>query len=159
MIKTKEFFANSSFLEYLALRQLSHIKGNWELLWDEESEKYESEENSYADMLNQLIDEMGQLSPLVNYHNNEDCLAEYVVSNLNWQIKKVNNRWIGADYSSVLEQGGFHDIDQKNLILACAGRIKAAIDREQYHFDKMEDSHQKILADVIAIILYHRTEG
>ncbi|EBF8391669.1 hypothetical protein NBB52_05625 [Salmonella sp. NW1172] len=59
---------------------------------------------------------------------------------------------------SILEQGGFSDEDQKNLCLSIAGRIRAAINRHQFHFDDMEKSHQKILADVIAIILYHRSE-
>jgi glycyl-tRNA synthetase len=35
------------------LRQLSHIKHNWELVWDDENEKYEPEEDSYAEKLNQ----------------------------------------------------------------------------------------------------------
>ena len=65
----------------------------------------------------------GSIHPKV-HHENEDCLAEYVIDNLNWKIKKVNGRWVGEDYAVILEQGGFNDIDQKNLILAAAGRIK-----------------------------------
>ena len=103
---------------------------------------------------NQLIEDLGLVEPPEKYHTNEDGLAEYVIANLNWKINKVNGRWIGADYALILEQGGFHDIE--NLILAAAGRIKAAMDRNQNHFDDMEEFHQKMLADVIAIILYHR---
>jgi len=33
---------------------------------------------------------------------------------------------------------------KENLILAAAGRIKAAIKRKQLNFDEMELSHQKI---------------
>jgi len=145
-------------LDRLALRQLSHIKENWELAWNNEDEKYEPEENSYAEKLNQLIIELGRVDPPKKYHENEDCLVEYVIANLNWKSRKINGRWVGEDYAAKLEQGGFNDIDRNNLILAAAGRIKAAIDRNQHHFDDMEQSHQKILADVIAIILYHRTE-
>jgi hypothetical protein len=156
MIEMKEFFRNSALLDCLVLRQLSHIKGNWELIWDRENEEYEPEDNSYAEEINQLIEDLGLVEPPDKYHTNEDGLAEYVIANLNWKINKVNGRWIGADYASILEQGGFHDIDKTNLILAAAGRIKAAMDRNQNHFDDMEEFHQKMLADVIAIILYHQ---
>ncbi|NUN66745.1 hypothetical protein HCU40_18765 (plasmid) [Pseudanabaena biceps] len=163
MIDMKEFFGNSDLLDLLVLRQLSHIKGNWELIWDRENEEYEPEENSYAEEVNQLIEELSLVEPPEKYHKNEDSLAEYLIANLNSEITKVNGRWVRAAYTSraiyasILEQGGFHDIDQTNLILAAAGRIKAAMDRKQNHFDDMERSHQEMLADVIAIILYHRT--
>ena len=41
-----------------------------------------------------------------------------------------------------LEQGGFSDDDQQNLLIAAAGRIKVAIDYNQLHFDDMEKGHQ-----------------
>ena len=157
VINTKEFFSNSDLLDYLVLRPLSHIKGNWELTWDGDRQEYEPEEDSYAVLLNQLIEELCCVNPPSRYHDNEDRLAEYVRANLNWDIKKVGRRWVGEDYAAILEQGDFDDIDEENLILAVAGRIKAAIDRDQLHFDDMEQSHQKMLADVLAIIFYHRT--
>ncbi|MCK5493731.1 MAG: hypothetical protein KAJ14_11535 [Candidatus Omnitrophica bacterium] len=157
MVDTKTFFNNCIILDHLVLRQLCHIKGNWELTWDGEKEEYESEENSYADLLNKLIEEMGNVNPPAKYHDNEDCLAEYVKERLNWNIKKINGCWVGLDYFSILEQGAFDDIDQDHLILAAVGRIKAAIKHKQLHFDEMEQSHQRMLADVLAIILYHRT--
>ena len=156
MIDTKSFFHNCIILDHLVLRQLSHVKENWELTWDEDSEKYAPKKNSFARMLNELIEEIGHIKPPAKYHNNEDCLAEYVKAHLNWDIKKAEGQWVGSEYISILEQGGFNDIDQKNLISAAVGRIKAAIDRGQVHFDDMEQSHQKILADVLAVILYHK---
>lgn len=156
MIDTKEFFSNSDLLDSLVLRPLSHIKGNWELTWDGDKQEYEPEEESYSELLNQLIEELGRVNPPSQYHDNEDCLAEYVRSNLTWNIKKVGGRWVGEDYSAILEQGGFNDIDQENLILAATGRIKVALNRKQLHFDDMEQSHQKMLVDVLAIILYYR---
>jgi len=159
MIDTKEYFSNSELLDCLVLRPLSHIKGNWELTWDGDKQEYEPEEDSCAESLNHLIDELSCVNPPTRYHDNEDRLAEYVRSRLNWDIKKGGVRWGGNDYVSILEQGGFDDIDEENLILAAAGRIKAAIDRNQLHFDDMEQSHQKILGDVLAIILYHRIKA
>jgi hypothetical protein len=156
MVDAKKFFWQSESLDYLALRPLSHIKGNWELTWDSEEGKYEPEKDSYAEMLNQLIEELGQVNPPKKYHDNEDCLAEYVITNLHWKIKKLDSRWVGEDYTNILTQGGFDDIDEKNLVLAAAGIIKAAMDRKQYHFNDMEESHQKMLAAVIAVIIYHR---
>jgi hypothetical protein len=153
----KSFFKQSDSLAYLVTRQLSHIKCNWELIWDSEKQEYLPEEDSYAELLNQLINDLNAVSPPSRYHENEDCLAEYVISNLKWNIKKVGGRWVGQDYAAILEQGGFNDINQENLILAAAGRIKSAINREQFNFDEMELSHQKILGNVLACILYHRT--
>jgi len=157
LISTKEFFSNSSLLGRLVLRPLSHINGNWELIWDKEKQEYEPEEESYAGLLNQLIKELACIEPPLEYHKHEDCLAEYVRANLNWNLNKIKGRWVGEDYHVILEQGGFHDINLANLKLAAAGRIKAATKRKQLHFDDMEQSHQKILAGVLAIILYHQT--
>jgi len=42
------------------------------------------------------------------------------------------------------------------MVLAAAGRVHAAIQNGQMHFDEMERSHQVILAGVLAAILYHR---
>ncbi len=158
MINSKGFFWRSDWLDRYALRPLSHIKANWELSWDHDKEEYFPEEESYAEMLNQLTTEIGKLDPPLRYHDNEDRLAEYVRDNLKWKIAKVGGQWEGADYSSILEQGGYDDIDEKDLILAAAGRIQAAMKHGQNHFDEMEEGHAVILAYVIAIILYHRTD-
>lgn len=155
----KEFFDYSEAysLDAMVLKQLEHIRGNWELMWDHDEDKYLEEDNSYAALLNSLIEELGSVTPPEKYHDNEDRLAEYVKDRLGWNISKVGNRWVGVDYLSILEQGGFSDDDEKDLVLAAAGRIVAARDRGQMHFDEMENSHKKILADVLSIILYHRS--
>lgn len=69
---------------------------------------------------------------------------------------KKGSRWIGADYASILEQGGFKDSDQLDLIQAAAGRVHAAFDFGQTHFDEMDDGHQTMLAALMTIIIYHR---
>ena len=102
---------------------------------------------------------MSEVDPSRKYHDNEDRLAEYLQHNSSWNIRKVNERWIGAAYENILEQGGFGDIDQEQLILAAAGRIRAAIERGQTHFDDMEESHRYMLAIVIIVILYHRSDA
>lgn len=152
----KLFFRNSELLDYLVLRPLSHIEPNWELTWDEESERYVLEDDSFADLLNALVEDLASCSPPVRYHDNEDRLAEHVKVKLGWNIKKVGVRWVGADYQSILEQGGFKDIDQSDLLQAAAGRIKAAVNRGQVCFDEMDESHRWILGAVLSIILYHR---
>ncbi|MCG7855485.1 hypothetical protein MD537_00770 [Flavihumibacter sediminis] len=154
--KIKEFFANSETLDYMSLRQLSHISLNWELFWNHGKKEYVREDGSFASLLNDLINEMANTTPPAKYHDNEDVLAQYVIDELKWKIEKVGNRWVGDSYESILEQGGFNDIDEKNLVLAATGRVKAAIENGQLHFDEMEEGHQNILAGVIAIILYHR---
>jgi len=152
-----DFFKRSDCLDYTVLRQLSHILPNWELSWDFENNKFEIEEDSYAEKLNDLINELDKIKPSRRYHNNEDFLAEYVQRTLNWGIEKVGNRWINEDYHGILEQGGFGDRDEENLVKAAAGRIHLAKKKGQNHFDEMEEGHQKMLAYVLAIILYHRT--
>jgi hypothetical protein len=154
--KIKEFFEWSDLFDYMVTRQLSHIRENWELTWDNDEKRYKPEEESYAEIINALVGEISSLEPPEIYHDNEDCLAEYCRESLGWNIEKVGSRWVGSDYISILEQGGFYDIDEKNLILAACGRVKAAIDRGQLHFDEMEEFHRKMLANVLAIILYHR---
>ncbi|RUA30990.1 MAG: hypothetical protein DSY77_13420 [Bacteroidetes bacterium] len=152
----KNFFTNSDLLDIMVLRPLSHINMNWELTWGKNSEEYQRESDSFAPKLIELINEISETTPPAKYHDNEDCLAKYVIESLNWKITKKGNRWEGVDYESILEQGGFKDINEKNLVKAATGRIKAAIKRDQIHFDDMEESHQRMLAIVMVIIIYLR---
>lgn len=156
MTAIKSFFERCDCLSTFVTKQLSHININWELTWDDEKQEYEPEENSFAPLLNQLIEELCEVDPPARYHDNEDRLAEYVISNLKWNIKKANGRWVGNDYTCILEQGSFDDFNEKNLIAAAAGRIKAAVDRNQLNFDEMEESHRIMLGNVLACILFHR---
>lgn len=153
----KSFFRKSDWLDRMSLRPLSHIRHNWELTWDDANDRYLHESDSYAELLNNLIDELGTVNPPAKYHDNEDRLAEYTRDHLGWPIRKVSGHWVGADYQSILEQGGFDDVSEKDLMLAAAGRIKAAQVRGQNHFNEMEEGHQSMLAAVLAIILYHRS--
>jgi hypothetical protein len=157
----KSFFAHSDSdsLDREVLRPLSHIRGNWELHWDHSTHRYVEEDDSYAKRLNELIAELDTATPPARYHDNEDRLAEYVRATLKWPIRKEGARWVGADYESIIEQGGFDDVDQKDLLLAAAGRIRAAQARGQDHYDRMEKSHRRLLAAVLSVILYHRTEA
>lgn len=152
----KSFFARSDSLDREVLRPLSHILPNWETTWNAAEQKYSEEDGSYAAELNALIDELAAATPPAKYHDNEDRLAEYVVKHLKWPIRKEGKRWVGEDYDLILQQGGFHDIDERDLVLATAGRIRAAIDRGQTHYDQMEKSHRRMLAAVLSTILYHR---
>ena len=91
------------------------------------------------------------------YHPNEDKLAEEVVKSLKWPISKVGKRWVGADYESILTQGGFGDFNQANLIAAIAGRVKFAKKFGQAHFDAVESGHKRTLSFLLTAILYHRS--
>jgi hypothetical protein len=153
----RAFFAwSDGVLDRAVLRPLSHITLNWELTWNHTTKCYEPEDDSFASLLNKTIDELAETEPPARYHDNEDRLAHYLIETLGWPIRKERGRWIGADYDSILEQGGFEDIDQSELLQAAAGRIHAALDRAQRHFDDMEESHQRMLATVLTVILYHR---
>jgi hypothetical protein len=152
----RRFFARSDWLDRMVLRPLSHIAPNWEVGWDDEGNHYRLEPFSFAADLNEVIGLIATCPWPLKYHHHEDALAERVVRNLKWPIQKKGNRWVGADYEAILEQGAFRDLDQKNLIAAAAGRVHAALDYAQSHFDEMEDGHLYMLSALVAIIIYHR---
>ncbi len=164
MNNIKRFFEPSEFMEHEVLRPLSHIRGNWDPYIDPESGRYIEEEDSFAALFNALIDELAVTQPPLLYHDNEDRLGEYVQRHLNWKIKKSGCMWVNqdgsrlhqSDYLALLEQGAFDYQGIHNLVLAASGRVHAAIQRGQMHFDDMERSHQIILAGVLGAILYHR---
>lgn len=155
-IKIEDFFYKSTYLDMFVLKQLSHIKGNWDLSWNSNTKGYIIEDDSFGNEINSLIDELENTIPPKKYHDNEDVLADYVKANLNWNIEKNNNRWEGADYKAIIEQGGFGDKDEKNLILAATARIHTSIKLGQKCFDEMETGHMIMLANILSIILYHR---
>lgn len=151
------FFACSELVDHEVLRPLSHILPNWELRWDADRNTYISEVKSFAALFICLVNELENTSPPSKYHDNEDALAELVQRNLNWGIEKqgrisVNRnggRLAPDDYVVTMEQGAFGDADQRELVLAAAGRIRAAQDRGQLHYDCVEESHRRILAGVL----------
>lgn len=151
------FVRKNELFDYMVTRPLDHILPNWELTWDDGTNRFRVEEDSFAEKLNVLLDELLSISTQDYYHDNEDLLAEYVKTHLNWDIAKVHGRWIPCDYRAVINQGSFGDEEQKNLLSATKGRIEAAIRRGQTKFDDMESGHQRILAMVLASILYQRS--
>ena len=152
----RDFFARSDCLDYLVLRPLSHIATNWETYWDDETWRYKPEPLSFADDLNQVIELMATSPRPAKYHINEDVVVERVLHELKWPVQKKGGRWVGADYPSMLERGGFRDLDQKNLIAAATGRVHAALDFGQAHIDVMEAGHRHMLTALLTIIIYHR---
>ena len=135
--RMKDFLARSDLVDHEVLRPLSHIRANWETWWNGGDDIFVGDENELIDLLNQLMLALDTVSPPARYHDNEDRLAEFVINTLRWPIRKQGARWTGADYQQILEQGGFDDLDQSELVQAAAGRIQAAIDRGQTHFDEM----------------------
>jgi hypothetical protein len=106
-----------------------------------------------------LIIDLEETEIYENYHEKEDVVAEYVNTFLNWGVLKDGNKWSGEDYNSILGQGGFHDMNQQNLMFGAAGRIRTALQFSQSGFDDIEYGHKKMLGDILAIILYHRWNG
>lgn len=162
----RKFFEPSDHLEHEVLRPLSHIHPNWDLYACPHTGRYIDEEESLARLFNYLIDELATTKTSAKYHESEDQLAKYVKENLHWDIHKQGNAWVNVDgtklhptnYLCLLEQGGFKLNGDSNLVQAAAGRVNAAVSRNQKHFDDMEHSHQVILAGVLSAILYHRTD-
>ena len=152
------FFYDSDLLCYLVLRPLSHITGSWELDWDKANSRYEEEPESFGGLLNSVLTQLDATEIPASYHQQEDSLAKHVLDKLNWGISKVGQRWLGADYASILEQGGFGDLDQQNLIIAAKGRMNAARNYGQNHFDNMEQGHRQVLSHLLTVILFHRAD-
>jgi len=147
------FFSNSEDVLDYVLKPLEHIRSNWDVIWD--CDEYLEEEDSFGAELNTLINEIAEAKAPVNYHEHEDKVALFQTKSWDF-IKKNGHFWEGAEYKSILEQGSFDDHGQKALVLSASGRIKAALDREQYHIDEMEDAHKMILCAILSIILYQR---
>lgn len=151
------FFANSDNILYFVLKPLEHIRSNWDVFWDHDNECYQEEDDSFATELNQLINEIAAIEAPNNYHKHEDRVARYLQSE-NWMyIWKKGRFWRGSEYKIILEQGSFKDFNQEELILSAAGRVKAAINRQQFHLDEMECSHKYMLCAILSIVLYQRT--
>lgn len=101
------------------------------------------------------------MNPPRKYHGNEDKLAEYLCNERGWKIKKVGSLWkrkdgTKLDYPCLIEQGCCgvaSNLDE--LKTAIAGRIKAAKDHGQLHYDQMESNHRDILSASMAVWLFH----
>ena len=89
-IDAVEFFGWSDLLDYMVNRELAHIRANWELTWNHSEQKYEPEEDSYAELLNSLFYELSEAEPPSRYHDNEDRLAEYLRDNSLWAPRKIS---------------------------------------------------------------------
>jgi hypothetical protein len=153
--RIRDFFAWSSWLDQITLRPLSHIAPYWEATWDDETQRYIPEPRSFADDLNTVIELIATCPRPPKYHDHEDVIAKRV-QDAGWPIQKKGSRWVGADYPGVLEQGAFRDVGQRDLVAAATGRVHAALDYGQTHFDEMEEGHLNMLAAIISIIIYHR---
>jgi len=153
----RKFFAHSNVLDYLVLRPLSHIAQNWEMTWDPVANFYEPEVDSFAADVNAVIELIATKPTPERYHDNEDYLAEHVVRELRWPIQKKGTFWVGEDYDCILEQGGFGDLNQSNLISASSGRVHAAFKHGQTHIDDMEECHRNMLTALMTITIYHRS--
>lgn len=150
------FFERSELLDYEVLRPLSHIRGNWELSSGTGDFHFEVEDDSFAKELSDLIDELDMTEIPKRYHDNEDQLVEYVRDRFDEEIKKVGSRWVGRDYQIILQDAGFFDFNEENLVQSAKGRIIAAQKFGQSHYDEMEQGHRKMLGVILALILYHR---
>lgn len=152
----RDFFENSDFLDIMVLKPLSHIRPDWELSWYGSIDEYKPSVDSFAYELQQLIYEIEACVAPDDYHLHEDIVIKSTPQEFNEEVYKQGRLWIGQSYQILLQNGGLFDDDAKNLVMATAGRIAVAKRHGQLHFDQMDFSHQKILAIIMALVLYHR---
>lgn len=152
-LEVKKFFAQSEYLDQMVLRPLSHIDQDWELIRGNDG--YLAEEGNLSAHLINLIDVLASTEPPKKYHDNEDRLAEYLVS-MGSKIQKKGRYWIGDDYGFVLQQASLaHQLNHEELIFSAAGRVMAAIKHKQRMFDEMEEGHQAMLAAILTILVFN----
>lgn len=152
-LEVKNFFAQSEYLDQMVLRPLSHLDLEWELI--QGNDGYLLEEGNLSAHLINLIDVLASTVPPKKYHDNEDRLAEYLVS-MGSKIQKKGQYWIGDDYGFVLQQASLaHQLNNEELIFSAAGRVVAAIKHKQYKFDEMEEGHQAMLAAILTILVFN----
>ncbi|MER8445211.1 hypothetical protein NKH52_18670 [Mesorhizobium sp. M1066] len=149
----RDFFARSPFVPGMVLRRLSHIKHNWEVGWDPHSGRYLPEPFSLAADLNEVIDQIAATTPPGRYHDHEDIIVGCVSSI--FSAEKQGGRWRGDDYGFLLEQGLMMSGRLDDLILAATGRVYAAINSGQKHFDDVEHGHLRMLSDILATIVFY----
>ena len=161
------FFSGSCLLDGEVLRPLSHVRSNWELMPDIGG-LYEIEEDSFAGMLNSLVSEIAATTPPSDYHSYENSVAAYMnlVRDETYTLRK--GRWRYAadgrtlsvhELTYMLEQASCDSNDIPDLVLAAAGRVRAALKFEQHHYDEMEGGHRIMLAALLTIILFRRSDN
>ncbi|GHY52645.1 hypothetical protein VCSRO70_3444 [Vibrio cholerae] len=149
----RKFFENCDYFERLVTKPLYYIKHEYELNWLDG--KLIESEDSFACYLNQLFDELDNVVAPEYYHQYEDIIAKYCELD-EPTIRKKGKLWVGQDYGWIIENGAYDDIDQENLVLAIAGRVKAAQRFHQNTFDEMEERHRVMLSELIQCFIYHR---
>lgn len=152
----RAFFAKSSWLDQVVLRPLSHIAPYWELQWNDDLQKYQPEEESFAEDVNALIEVLAAILPPESYHDNEDVAVLEFLKRHKWPVVKRGRMWTGEkfDYAAALEHGSFQLAVQSELLQAASGRIHIAIKYKQHHFDEMDDAHFWMLGSLLTILLY-----
>lgn len=165
----KGFFADSAYLDYAALRPLSHVAPNWELTWDSSMGEYEAEEGSLAAHLNVLIEQVARSVPPTDYHSHENRLAQLYarVGGGRFHLSKSGKLWIDSQTNKptskemvghMIEQASSGSDDVPDLVLACAGRVATAMRFGVRHFDDLDDGHLAMLAVLIAVVLFRRSD-
>jgi hypothetical protein len=161
------FFARSDWLDYAVLRRLSHVAGNWELTYD--GDFYKPEDDSLADHLNVLIEEIGKTFPPKNYHHYENILASqhYDTKSGGVILSKSKRIWLNSatkkpipkeQLGFYIEQGAIGNSDVPELVIAAAGRIATAMKHGVEHFDDLDSGHMSMLAEIMTIILFVRSD-
>lgn len=163
------FFYRSDRLDYTTLRPLSHVRSNWELVGSESGDPlFEEEEDSYAENLNVLIDEIAAASPSYDYHKLENQIAadytdaingRYFLKGTLWHDKQTGQPIQKDDVGHMMEQASSGSDDVPGLVLAAAGRIATAMSYSVGNFDDLDRGHMEMLAIDLMTILFRRSDN
>jgi len=150
-----KFFADSHWIEFYVTRPLQHIAGAYEIDWDEELRQYVPVdvplETTLVSQLNDVLETVEALEPKQGYHDFEDKILSSMTAR--YPLFKIGKLWLGEDYATMLEYGGWQQ--QHGILLAAAGRVRAAKKRGQHHFDEMHEAHRDVLGELLAIAVFY----
>ncbi len=160
------FFDQSDWLDYAALRPLSHVMSNWELVRSEDGTLlFEEEEDSFAAHLNVLIDQIAATAPPSDYHAFENQIARgydgaiggrYFLHGKLWHDSQTGQPIEKDALGHMIEQASARSDDVPGLVHAAAGRVATAMSYGCANFDNMDKGHMEMLAIDLMTVLFRR---
>ena len=162
------FFDQSVQLDYAALRPLSHVMSNWELMRSKDGDPlFEEEEDSFAAHLNVLIDQIAATAPPSDYHMFENQIAcgyegairgRYSLTGKLWYDSQTGQPIEKDAVGNMMEQASCGSDDIPGLVYAAAGRVATAMSYGTENFDDFDRGHMEMLAIDLMTVLFRRSD-
>lgn len=151
----KNFFYKSETLAMAALLPLDHIYDNWELRWNESTEEYREEDDSFSPQINGIIrdlvrsgfSEMKMESPIE--------LAQFLNRRLDWPVETGSNLALSTYLRKDAE---IFLLTETGLYESASVVIEFCIRKGFLHFDDLDEYFREILGSIISALIYLRDD-